>query len=105
MRRTLIVRAEAEADLAASQLWYEEQHEGLGARFIAEVDATLRQIQASPLAFTLVCGKFRRALLSACSTPLLTSTSSWSRSSARPEIRACGENAWGLPANNRWRGP
>ena len=63
MRRTLIVRAEAEADLAASQLWYEEQHEGLGARFIAEVDGTFRRIQANPLAFTLVRGKLRRALL------------------------------------------
>ena len=44
MTRTLIVRAEAEADLAAWKLWYDEQHEGLGARFVGEVDATFRRI-------------------------------------------------------------
>ena len=63
MTRTLIVRAEAEADLAASKLWYEEQHEGLGARFIAEVDATFRRIEGNPLAFGFVRGKLRRALV------------------------------------------
>ena len=63
MTRTLIVRAEAEADLAASKLWYDEQLEGLGTRFIAEVDATLRRIQANPMAFGFVRGKLRRALL------------------------------------------
>jgi toxin ParE1/3/4 len=61
--RALIVRAEAEADLAASRLWYEEQHEGLGTRFIAEVDATLRRIERNPLAFGFVRGKLRRALV------------------------------------------
>lgn len=63
MTRTLIVRAEAEADLAASKLWYEEQHEGLGARFIAEIDATFHRIEANPLAFSLVRARLRRALL------------------------------------------
>jgi len=61
--RTLIVRAEAEADLAASKLWYDEQHEGLGARFVAEVDATFRRIEANPMAFSFVRGKLRRALV------------------------------------------
>jgi toxin ParE1/3/4 len=61
--RTLIVRAEAEADLAASKLWYDDQHEGLGARFIVEVDATFRRIEANPMAFSLVRGKLRRALM------------------------------------------
>jgi len=48
--RALIVRAEAEADLAASKVWYDDQHEGLGARFIAEIDATFRRIEANPMA-------------------------------------------------------
>jgi toxin ParE1/3/4 len=61
--RTLIVRPEAEADLAASRLWYEEQHEGLGARFIAAVDTTFRRIEANAMAFSLVRGKLRRALV------------------------------------------
>ena len=49
--------------LAASKLWYDEQHEGLGARFVAEVDATFRRIEANPMAFSLVRGKLRRALV------------------------------------------
>jgi plasmid stabilization system protein ParE len=61
--RTLIVRAEAEADLAASRLWYEEQHKGLGASFIAEVDATFRRVEANPAAFAFVRSKLRRALV------------------------------------------
>jgi plasmid stabilization system protein ParE len=61
--RALIVRAEAEADLVASKRWYDEQHNGLGARFIAEVDATFRRIDTNPLAFSLVHGNLRRALL------------------------------------------
>ena len=63
MTRTLIVRPEAEADLAASKLWYEEQHEGLGAKFLVEVDATFRRIESGPLAFGFVRAKLRRALL------------------------------------------
>jgi len=61
--RTLIVRGDAEADLAASKLWYDEQHEGLGARFVAEVDATFGRIEANPMAFSFVRGKLRRALV------------------------------------------
>jgi plasmid stabilization system protein ParE len=61
--RALIVRAEAEADLAASKVWYDDQHEGLGARFIAEIDATFRRIEANPMAFSLVRGKLHRALM------------------------------------------
>ena len=63
MTQTLIVRAEAEADLAASKLWYDEQHEGLGARFVEEVDATFRRVEANPMAFSSVRGKLRRALV------------------------------------------
>ena len=37
--------------------------EGLGARFIAEIDATFRRIEANPMAFSLVRGKLRRALM------------------------------------------
>jgi plasmid stabilization system protein ParE len=49
--------------LAASKLWYEQQHDGLGARFVAEIDATFRRIEANPMAFGLVRGKLRRALV------------------------------------------
>ena len=109
MTRTLIVRPEAEADLAASKLWYEEQHEGLGARFLGEVDATFRRIESSPMAFSFVRGRLRRALLRrfpfGVFYVLTAGTSSSLRCCMRLAIRVSGGNARGLPANNRWRGP
>lgn len=109
MTRTLIVRPEAEADLAASKLWYEEQHEGLGARFLGEVDATFRRIESNPLAFSFVRENYAEHFCdgspSGCSMFSRRSTS-WSlRCCMRLAIRVSGGNARGLPANNRWRGP
>ena len=49
--------------MAAAKLWYDEQLNGLGAKFLAEVDATLRRIETNPMAFGFVRGKLRRALL------------------------------------------
>jgi hypothetical protein len=37
----LIVRPDAEADIAAGYDWYEEQREGLGREFVAEVSSTI----------------------------------------------------------------
>lgn len=39
---------EAEAELAAAALWYESKCAGLGADFVAAVDAALEQIAANP---------------------------------------------------------
>ncbi|MGH7880539.1 MAG: hypothetical protein ACREQD_13725, partial [Candidatus Binataceae bacterium] len=106
---TLIVRAEAEADLAVSELWYEQQHDGLGARFVAEIDATFRRIEANPTAFDFVRGKLRRALVRRFPFGVFNALTERHivvvAVLMRRTIRACGGNARGLTANNRWRGP
>ncbi len=47
----LIIRPEAEADLAGARHWYEHQCEGLGQEFFDAVDRTLCDIQAMPLLY------------------------------------------------------
>ena len=96
MTRTLIVRAEAEADLAASKLWHDEQHDAA----------------SKPIQWRLVfCASSSAARLyngfpSACSmSPHGTVISSWWQCCMRHAIRACGGNARGLPADNRRSGP
>lgn len=42
----LIVRTEAEADIAAGYEWYEEQRAGVGFEFVDEVSTIISTIQA-----------------------------------------------------------
>lgn len=48
--RPVIFTPDAQADIVAAQDWYEAQGLGLGKRFRAELDATVRRIEA-PLQF------------------------------------------------------
>src|SRR5437879_5555556 len=57
------LRPEAEDDLAEAAVWYEEQQPGLGQRFLDAVTATVSRISTLPLAFPIVHGSTRRALL------------------------------------------
>ena len=90
MTQTLIVRAEAEADLAASKLWYDEQHEGLGARFVKKW--TRRSAASKPIQWRLVlCAASSAARLyngfrSACSTSSRNRISSWRQCCMRHAI-------------------
>ena len=59
----LIVRPDAEADIAAGYGWYEEQQEGLGTKFVEEVSSTIDAIVREPLRFPAVFRKLRRALV------------------------------------------
>jgi toxin ParE1/3/4 len=59
----LVIRPEAEADLAEAFAWYEERRRGLGERFLLSVEASLATIQRHPESFPLVHGPIRRALL------------------------------------------
>lgn len=45
MKRTAIVRPEAEADLSSALAWYEEKRKGLGYDFVLQVDAGIRFIE------------------------------------------------------------
>ena len=48
MKRTLRISEEADAELSGAVRWYEGQRSGLGAEFLAAVDAALGRIGASP---------------------------------------------------------
>lgn len=58
----LIVRTDAEADVAAGHGWYEEQQPGLGVIFVEEVSSSINAIHLGPMRFPLVF-KVRRALV------------------------------------------
>lgn len=59
----LVVRPEAEADIAEAAVWYESRSFGLGKEFARTVDASLNEILATPERFPRVLGDTRRALL------------------------------------------
>lgn len=59
----LIVRPEAEADIAAAFAWYERKHAGLGHRFIRELERVVDSISGEPLRFAPAGRTARRALL------------------------------------------
>ena len=53
-RLTLVIRPQARDDIAEAASWYEERVVGLGARFLASVDAGLRTAQQAPERFRQV---------------------------------------------------
>lgn len=63
MNFNLILRQEAERDLAETYKWYNRQVSGLGVEFIAAVDRALESIQDNPARFPVIYSDVRRALL------------------------------------------
>ena len=63
MARGFIVRPLAEADLEQTANWYNEEQEGLGSRFLSDVDQVFERIRERPQQFPAVSGDIRRALL------------------------------------------
>ncbi len=63
MKFEILIRAEAEAELAESYLWYEAQSAGLGADFLLCVEAALHQVERNPEGFQLIYKNVRRALV------------------------------------------
>jgi toxin ParE1/3/4 len=61
--RELIIRPEAEAELAEAFNWYEERVEGLGTHFLLAVDAVFRAILRNPEQYPRIHKTTRRALL------------------------------------------
>lgn len=59
----LIIRPDAESDIASGYDWYQEQRDGLGAEFVEEISATISAIRSEPLRFPAIYGKLRRALV------------------------------------------
>ena len=61
--RNVVIEPNADVDIAEAALWYEDQREGLGRAFLAQVDRILERIAERPLQFPEVEGGTRRALL------------------------------------------
>jgi plasmid stabilization system protein ParE len=59
----LIIRPEAEADLAVSYNWYEIQRPGLGDDFLLRVEASLEIIRSDPNAFAYIHKNIRRKII------------------------------------------
>jgi hypothetical protein len=59
----LIVRPEAEADIAEGYAWYESQQIGLGERFLSEISLGLSEIEREPITFRLLRRCTWRAIL------------------------------------------
>ena len=58
----LLIRPEAEFDLAAAYRWYEDKDAGLGTEFLRTVEAALLGIQKTPQAHQIIFKEIRRAL-------------------------------------------
>lgn len=62
MSRRLLIRPEAEAEMAAAFDWYEKRVAGLGAKFLLCVDDAFHSISRNPLQFPRVHRTARRAI-------------------------------------------
>lgn len=62
MSLELIIRAEAEADIADAFDWYEARVRGLGSEFLLVLDAVFNSIIKNHLIYQIVHGNVRRAL-------------------------------------------
>lgn len=62
MSRKLIVTKEAEADLLDGYLSYEEKQEGLGCRFLDEIELVFDRILPNPFLYQEVETDIRRAV-------------------------------------------
>jgi plasmid stabilization system protein ParE len=60
----IIIRPKAQSDLDTACDWYEAQQEGLGSKFLAEVDHAIETLRERPESFPLYYRDFRRVLLS-----------------------------------------
>lgn len=63
MTRRLVVRREAEDDIAAVLQWYEEQQKGLSLDFRTSLDHVFASIAANPELYGRIYRQLRRALL------------------------------------------
>ena len=63
MKKPLIIRPEAEFDLAEAYGWYETRVSGLGSEFLLSIDAALSSIQRTPELYPVIHKNVRRNLI------------------------------------------
>jgi len=59
----LIIKPEAELDIAETMRWYDEKKEGLGLRFVEDLDQKIAKIQVNPLHYQVRYKAMRIAFL------------------------------------------
>ncbi len=60
MSRELIIRSEAEAEIAEAADWYNRERPGLGIDFVLAVNGTLQAVQRNPFQYQIIWREFRR---------------------------------------------
>ncbi len=63
MTLQVIYHASFNTDADAARAWYEQQRRDLGAEFELELESCMQRVMERPLAFQLVRGAVRQALL------------------------------------------
>ena len=63
VKRLIIVRPAAEADLLAAKQWYEERRPGLGAELLEAVDRAMNELEERAEKYPVYYRQFRRVLL------------------------------------------
>lgn len=63
MKREVVFRPEAAADVVSARRWYENQQMGLGERFSRSLAEAITRIQDMPRMYVLVLEDIRRAKL------------------------------------------
>ncbi len=58
----LVIRTEAERDLAEAFKWYEQRRKNLGAEFLSEIRSSLRLVEENPFRHAIVYRAVRQAL-------------------------------------------
>ena len=59
----IVLKPEAEFDLAEASGWYEAKRVGLGADFLMEVDRTFENIELRPHGYPQIRGQLRRVVM------------------------------------------
>lgn len=59
----LIIKEEADFDIISAYQWYEKKQEGLGERFILELENCFKIIDINPNTFQIIYKKQRQAVL------------------------------------------
>ena len=63
MTYAVVFRPQAVEEAHAARRWYEEHQLGLGAQFADAIDEAVQRIASNPMAFPLVYGEIRRAVV------------------------------------------
>ena len=63
MKYQLIIRPEAEAEMAESFTWYEDRVTGIGSDFLLRIDAMINSISRSPKQYPIVYKKHSSSYL------------------------------------------